>query len=221
VTPPGDGAARESAAVDWAAAADLVRRIQAGDAQAESELVARYARGVTLIIARGCRDRSAVDDLCQDTFRIAIERLRRGELREPERLSGFMCSLARNLVTEHFRRVARDERLAAADPDPPADAGPSPLDALEKAELAASVRQLLAELPTERDRLVLFRYYVAEEASAAISADLGLTRVHFNRVLFRARERFRELYERARAPHDPAERMRPRTTLSKRETGLG
>jgi RNA polymerase sigma-70 factor (ECF subfamily) len=44
---------------------------------------------------------------------------------------------------------------------------------------------------------VLFRFYVVEDDKDRICADLGLTSLHFNRVLHRARERYRELYERA------------------------
>ena len=35
---------------------------------------------------------------------------------------------------------------------------------------------------------------MAEDDKERICRDLGLTAVHFNRVLFRARERFKELY---------------------------
>ena len=50
-------------------------------------------------------------------------------------------------------------------------------------------------MKSARDRQVLFRFYIAEENKEDICSDLGLSSLHFNRVLFRARERFRELYE--------------------------
>jgi RNA polymerase sigma-70 factor (ECF subfamily) len=177
--------------------ADLVRRIQTGDAGAEAALVRRYARGIAIIVARASSDRGAVDDLCQETFRVALERVRRGEVRDPDRLSGFICSLARNLVIEHFRRVKRRERLEAAWPTRSASAAPTPVDELERRELAALVRQVIDELPSERDRQILMRYYIGEEDRDHICAALGMTRIHFNRVLFRARERFRALYQQA------------------------
>ena len=65
------------------------------------------------------------------------------------------------------------------------------------------MQQVLSELSTPRDRLILFRYYIAEDDRDAICADLGISRVHFNRVLFRARERFRDLYQRATARLHP------------------
>jgi RNA polymerase sigma-70 factor (ECF subfamily) len=176
-------------------AAELVRRIRAGDAAAESELVSRYGRGVTILVHRSSSEASAVDDLCQQTFQIALEKIRRGDLREPEKLSGFMCSLARNLVIDHFRKAAAHRFPASTEGTSAADPAPGPLESLLRVEKASIVRRVLAELPSERDREILFRFYIAEDEKDSICRDLGLTSLHFNRVLFRARERYRELYE--------------------------
>ena len=62
-------------------------------------------------------------------------------------------------------------------------------------ERANVARKVLAELDSERDRQILFRFYVADETKARICADLGLSSLHFNRVLFRARGRYRALYQ--------------------------
>jgi len=175
--------------------AELVRRIRSGDAAAESELVSRYGRGVTILIHRSSGNASAVDDLYQQTFQIALEKIRRGDLREPERLSGFICSLARNLVIDHFRRAAAHRFPGPIEGTGAADPAPGPLESLLRAEKASIVRRVLAELPAERDREILFRFYIAEDEKDSICRDLGLTSLHFNRVLFRARERYRELYE--------------------------
>jgi len=177
------------------AAPELVRRIRAGDATAESELVSRYCRGVTILIRRASSDPSAVDDIYQQTFQIALEKIRRGDLREPERLSGFICSLARNLVIDHFRRSAANRLSGPVEGARTADPAPGPLESLLRLERASIVRRVLAELPSERDREILFRFYIAEDEKDSICRDLGLTSLHFNRVLFRARERYRELYE--------------------------
>jgi len=187
-----------SAASGAGSAADLVSRIMTGDGQAEAELVERYSRGVTFVISRETGGASAADDLYQETFRIALEKIRRGDLREPEKLSGFVLGIARNLVIDYFRRAARQESLTEIDEAAPVSyPAPSQLDELLRKEQAALVRRVIDELPSERDRQALFRFYIAEEEKESICADLGLTGVHFNRVLHRARERYRELYEKA------------------------
>ena len=62
-------------------------------------------------------------------------------------------------------------------------------------ERAATVRHVLGELRNDRDREILSRYYIADEAKEDICRDFDLSDLHFNRVLFRARQRYRELFE--------------------------
>jgi len=134
--------------------------------------------------------------LCQETFRLVLEKVRRGDLREAERLSGFVCSLARNLAIDYFRQAARRETLEDMEATRPLpDPAPDQLSLLLQKEKAKAIRQVLKELKSERDREVLYRFYIAEEEKDQICTDLGLSSLHFNRVLYRARERFRELCE--------------------------
>jgi DNA-directed RNA polymerase specialized sigma24 family protein len=60
-------------------------------------------------------------------------------------------------------------------------------------ENAALVRQVLQELGNERDRQILLRFYLAEDDKERIAGDLGLSGLQFNRVLHRARQRYKEL----------------------------
>jgi RNA polymerase sigma-70 factor (ECF subfamily) len=178
----------------WSAAAELVRRIQEGDRDAEGEFIERYRRGVAVIVARASRDQWPVEDLCQDVLITALQKIRAGALRESERLSGFVAGLARMLVVEHFRKENSRSAIEARQPPPPRAAAPAVVDQLLQQERATIVRAVLAELESERDRQILFRFYIAEDDKDRICRDLGLTGLHFNRVLFRARERYRELY---------------------------
>lgn len=176
---------------------ELVSRIQGGDQQAEVELVECYNRAVMSIIRRAVGNSAVADDLYQETFCIVIEKVREGELREAERLPGFVCGVARNRVIKHFQRAARQERLieteeAVSVPHPAHDQ----LEELLRKEIADIVRQILKEMTNERDIQMLFRFYLAEDDKEQICADLGLTSLQFNLVLHRARERYRELYER-------------------------
>jgi RNA polymerase sigma-70 factor (ECF subfamily) len=176
-------------------ATDLVRRIAAGDASAEGELVQRYSRGLLYLLKRLAPE--LADDLHQETFRIVLERLRRRELDEPAGLAGFLRGTARNLALAERRKTARrrtdgdDEEMAQA-----VHPAPSQLSAVLLDEEAETVRRLIRELPTDRDRQLLLRYYVGEEEKERLCTDLGLDSLHFNRVLFRARQRFKEILER-------------------------
>ena len=172
-----------------------MRRIIAGDADAEEDLVRRYKDGIAIIIGRIVHNQSATEDLSQDTFRITLEKIRDGDVREPERLSGFISSVARNVAIEYVRRMRRlmnQEEIGNAEQI--RDPQPDQLEQLWRKERAAIVRQVIGELKVERDREVLLRYYIAEEDKDRICADLGLTSLQFNSVISRALKRFKELY---------------------------
>ncbi|HVG07409.1 MAG TPA: sigma-70 family RNA polymerase sigma factor [Thermoanaerobaculia bacterium] len=174
---------------------DLVARIQAGDRRAEERLVETYGRGIAILLDRQTNGRPEAEDIFQETFRLVIEKLRRGELREPAKLPGFLAQIARSLTIEHYRKIQR--RKTEPDSDAVAEveaSGSGPLSELLTREDAGLVRQVIRELGTERDRDILLRFYIAEEDKERISADFGLSSLQFNRVLHRARERYRELY---------------------------
>ncbi|RMH21777.1 MAG: sigma-70 family RNA polymerase sigma factor [Acidobacteria bacterium] len=178
-------------------AVSLVQRIAAGDAAAEGELIERYSRGLTFMLRRMTGSADLADDLHQETFRVVLERLRGRGLRQPERLAGFLNRTARNLFIGEYRKRARRRTAALDEAPPPPDPAPSQLRRTLRDEEAALVRRLIAELEPARDRQILYRFYLAEESKERICADLGLSSLHFNRVLHRARQRFKSLLERA------------------------
>jgi len=174
---------------------DLVARIQAGDRRAEERVFEIYGRGVAIILDRHTNGRPEAEDLFQDTFRLVLEKLRRGELREPAALPGFVSQIARSLAIEHYRKATR--RKTDSDSEAILDAvapSASPLGELLASENAALVRRVLQGLANERDREILLRFYIAEEDKDRIAADHGLTSLQFNRVLHRARQRYKELF---------------------------
>src|SRR5262245_18526302 len=160
--------------------ADLVNRVRAGDPQAEVEIVERYDRGIRFIIRQDVDDHAAADDLYQEAFRIVLEKIRRGEVREPEKLTGFVWAVVRNLIISYFRQTARQAQLAGAEcqesfPHP----APDQLEALLRKEKSELVRQVFNRMRNKRDIQVLFRFYIIEESKQQICADLGLTNLDF------------------------------------------
>jgi RNA polymerase sigma-70 factor, ECF subfamily len=158
-------------------------------------MVQRYSRGLLFHLHRLTGDTALSDDLHQETFRIVLEKLRGEGLDQPGSLAGFILHTGRNLFFGAYRKRVRrgeGESLDAA-PVEPADPTPGPLTRILREEVVQKVRRLIGGLATERDRQLLFRFYVAEEDKERICSDLGLDGVHFNRVLFRARQRLKEL----------------------------
>lgn len=182
--------------LDAAAAVDLVRRIETGDQHAETELVERCGATLRFLARRFTRTEVDAEDLCQETLILALEKIRRHEVREPEGLAGFLRALVKNLSTQQYRRRRYEvEKPSDVLPDAADELQPDPLGHALHHERTRLTRMLLAELTVPRDRQILFRYYLAEEGSEQICADLGVEAEHFYRLLHRARQRYRRLWE--------------------------
>lgn len=196
--PPADASipAAGDPSAETARIRELALRIAAGDPAAESELIQTFSRGLFYFLQRQGKTREQADDLHQEVFRIALERLRGRGIDDPAAVGAFLRGVAVQLMRGEWRKDAR--RKTDADEDAVAvaeDRRDGALPELLRKERAALVRRAISELPIERDRLMLHRFYVAEESRDAICGDLGLDAAHFHRVLFRARLRFKELFE--------------------------
>ena len=174
--------------------ADFVKRIGQGDRRAEEELVRRYQRGLIYLLKRRTRDPQLALDLTQETFRIAIEKLRQSPIEQVERLAGYLRGTALNLAIGDGRKHARRGTTVSSDAvDAAADDAAGPFDHVSTEQVQRLVRKLLDELPVPRDREILVRTYLQDEDKSSICEALGVDSAHYNRVLFRAKQRFREL----------------------------
>jgi RNA polymerase sigma-70 factor (ECF subfamily) len=153
-------------------------------------------RGLHALLLRRIGDPQTAWDILQDAVVTTLTKLRDGELERPECAGGFIYRVALNHLRNH-RRKDRWVRDVPIDVDHLEDTGPRPdADSGHRAQWAEIVAMVLAELPTDRDRDILIRFYLDDEDKESICRALGLSTEHFNRVIFRARERFRELMER-------------------------
>lgn len=157
-------------------------------------MVQRYGRGLLYLLRRRTGDAELALDVRQDAFRIAIEKLRTSELNEPERLGAYLRGIALNLLLADSRKAARRGTTADSDAiEAAADDRPGPFAEVSRTQVQQAVRTLLRELRVARDREILIRVYLDEEDKESICQALQIDSAHFNRVLFRAKQRFRAL----------------------------
>lgn len=173
----------------------LVARIAAGDRQAEEDLVERFGPGVRYLLRRLAPGHA--DDLWQETFQLALEKARAGQIREPEKLAGFLRGTAKNLVRAALRQRSRWRELEPGVAELRPDPGPGPQTRVSHRQEVEMARRLLADLDSPRDREILQRFCVLGQSKERVCAALDLTSSQFNVVLFRARKRFRKLWDEA------------------------
>ncbi|MFD1576710.1 RNA polymerase sigma factor [Ramlibacter ginsenosidimutans] len=152
---------------------ELARRIAsaAPDAcEAEAELYRLLAPRVRRYGLRHLRDAHAAADLVQQVLTFAIERLRAGALREPERVLSFVLGTCRMTIMDErraeLRRADLLERYAEAVPQADAHVAPR----LDERRVA----DCLERLP-ERERSVLVLTFYEDQPSDTVGAQLGLS----------------------------------------------
>src|SRR5689334_14280939 len=85
----------------------LAARVRDGDRSAEDELVQAFSgRTFALLYAR-THDPETARDLLQEVMIVSLLAIRQGQVREPERLGGFILGTAQNLANNHFRQRER------------------------------------------------------------------------------------------------------------------
>jgi RNA polymerase sigma-70 factor, ECF subfamily len=174
----------------------LCSRIRAGDASAESEFVARYRPPLVRTIYGRVRDRSTAEDLTQDTLATVLQILRAKDLDDPGNLAAFVFATAKNLLRNAYRKSERHMTHVDAEAIDAAADERAPIDAeVQREQAARIVRTLLSELTVERDRELLVRAYLRDQDKEQICQALGLSAQHYERVIHRARTRFRTLLE--------------------------
>jgi RNA polymerase sigma-70 factor (ECF subfamily) len=151
--------------------------------------------GLRALIIRRVRDPEVAADILQDAAVTTLEKLRRGEIAHPENVGGYLYRVALN----HLRNHRRKDRTSLSSPDglndlPGTEDDPE-WEQVGRPQWAAAARRMLGEMPGARDRDLLVRFYLNDEAKEKICRELCLSQEHFNRVIFRARNRFRELLE--------------------------
>lgn len=176
-------------------ATDLVSRIMAGDALAETELVEQYSTGIRLLLLKKTGRRQLSNDICQDVMMVTLKKLRSDGLLKPESLPSFIRQTALYLLIDHFRKEKRyiyqEEGIISLN-TPHNDRKAHALDNLQACTL---LDEILNKLSVERDREILRRFYLQDEDKAEICKALGLSPAQFDRVLYRAKQRMRELIQ--------------------------
>lgn len=175
--------------------ADLVRRVSAGQTDAEQALLTTMQGPMRVLVRRHARPNDPdLDDLLQDALRILLERVRSGALRDPAAVYAYAQSIVLNTVTAWYRKassrlVSEGTEVLAGQPDP----RPSPEAQLASDQTDERVAALLETLPVPRDREVLRLFYLQELDREEVCLRLELDELHFHRVMHRARKRLAAL----------------------------
>ena len=171
----------------------LVERIRAGQTDGMEELYLLFSRGIRFYLCRQLGPQE-FDDKVHDTFVLVVQAIRKGELREPQRLMGFVRTIVRRQVAAHIDRVVhlRRDHLDLESSARIADPAGNPEESAMFRQRTELIERVLGEM-TDRDREILTRFYLHEEAQDQICSEMALTETQFRLLKSRAKARFGEL----------------------------
>ncbi|MGA2212554.1 MAG: sigma-70 family RNA polymerase sigma factor [Bryobacteraceae bacterium] len=198
---------------------ELVTRIQKGDNSGMEELYRLFARGIRFYLCRqlGMQE---LDDKVHDTFLIVVQAIRRGDLREPDRLMGFVRTVVRRRVAAHIDQLvhSRRDEMHLDVSVRVADRRRDPEQNMAYQQKNGFMRDILRQL-SDRDREILTRFYLHEETQKEICTEMGLTETQFRLLKSRAKARFGDLGKR-RLQQKPLAPYFARTRLASRRPNL-
>ena len=178
---------------DGVADAALVVRAVAGDADAFGALVRRHLAAAYAVARAVVGEPADAEDVCQDSFLAALERLE--SCQPPEMFRAWLLRSVRNraISFRRWQRVRTAEVLGAApgETDVPT-AAEGPLVAAERAELRARLDAALATL-SEAQRTAVLLHDVEGRTHREIGQVLGVAEGTSRATLFVARRRLRAL----------------------------
>jgi RNA polymerase sigma-70 factor (ECF subfamily) len=171
---------------EWLAIVEQIRR---GDNAGMEKLYRVFEKGVRFYFLRqlGIQE---VDDKVHETFLIVVHAIRNGDLRDAERLMGFVRTVVRRLCAAGVNQIIQNRREGQelGTLAPIADQQRNPEQRIAFDETVELMLGVLNELSL-RDRDILTRYYLHEETQEQICEAMKLTHNQFRLLKSRAKAR--------------------------------
>ncbi|HLT36288.1 MAG TPA: sigma-70 family RNA polymerase sigma factor [Enhygromyxa sp.] len=171
---------------DWSVDAELLEAWRSGDAQAGAKLFDRHADAVARFFAN--KICVGAEDLVQQTFLLLVES--RDRIREGLSFRAFVLGVARNVLRDHVRKLARG-RSVDPEVDAMAELAPGPTTVIGRSREQRLLLAGLRRLPLEH-QIGLELFYWEEMDAREIAELMGISHSAMRSRLARARELLRE-----------------------------
>jgi RNA polymerase sigma-70 factor (ECF subfamily) len=175
-----------------------VDRLREGDPQTEEHFYAYFEQILGIMLRARRLPPERIDDVRQETYRRVIAVLRRGGgVQQPERFGAFVNSVCKNVLHENNRDSYRSQPLLDGHLETP-----DKIIDLERTLITKDakerVRGILEEM-SQKDRDLLRAVFLEEGDKDEICRQLGVDRDYLRVCVHRAKERFKEVYQKEEA----------------------
>lgn len=166
----------------------IVESIAAGVEDGFEFLRAAFAPGLRCFLVRRLRAEDAEDAL-HDVLIAVVGAIKRGRIRQPDRLPGFVHTVARRIALQRLEQLARRRNLFVEARESLPATGCDAERLLIDRECAAIIVGVLDAIPPRR-REVLVRFFFLEQTDEQIRREMKLTKTQLRLLKSRAKDRF-------------------------------
>lgn len=170
----------------------IISFVNRNDQAAKQALFEEFYRKTFAVACYITRDRSASEDLTQDAFIKAFDRL--DSLRQPEKFGVWIAAIVSNLARDYILRRRRLQFTSEPHHIRNSEADFDLADALVKREERGMVRAFLGRLSVEQRQVIVLRYYY-EMSMEEIAANIGISTGTVKSRLHRAKKKLAMLME--------------------------
>jgi RNA polymerase sigma factor (sigma-70 family) len=174
---------------------DLADRIRSGDRSAETALVEKYGPRVAFFVSRKLRQSGkgigaiSSDDICQEAWIAVLENLRKGYLKDSDKLSAYIYKIFSNKVINAVNS-AQDQATVPLTENQPGSASEDQEERV-KSPQEKKFSRVWKKLTT-KERRILYLRYIHLWPHNQIAELLGISEQSCRKALQRAKEHFRK-----------------------------
>ena len=115
-----------------------------------------YAEMIYKFLMRMCNDKNLAEDLMQDTFLKAIEKINTFDMRC--KLSTWLCQIAKNTYFDYLRKMKKQKDVSLCEENMP-DVEMSPEEKFVSAETTGEIHRIMHKLGEPYKEVFLLRFY--------------------------------------------------------------
>lgn len=174
---------------------ELVVAVRQGSREAAGRLAERYLRACRAVALSVLRDTHAAEDVCQEAFVHAIEKI--DDCRDPERFGRWLLVIVRNR-SRNYLRDSKHARHDSIDDHQPHSLAPSPERQAESAEIRELLLAAMETLPEDRRTVLLLHDlegWTHREIADRLDLPDGTVRSHLHHARRHVRAHLQELME--------------------------
>jgi len=189
---------------------DYVRRLREGDRWTEEHFVSYFTPILRIKARSRLRDPEAADDAVQETFFRVFRTLGNpvGDgIRNGHSFGAYVFRVCGNIVSEWNRGERRVQPIDDADLVK-LITSETQEDEIIKEQQRQCVLRVISEMAIPREREILTAVYIHERPKAEVCKEFGVDQGYLRVLLHRAREKFREAWEKEQKATSPMKRIR-------------